>query len=314
MTKTFLNNNINTIFPALPRTYLQKHIMQVKREWQQRWDKVLTLKNSFVPYVSKNKDEVYKEFAVLNQFRQRLWYEDPEANPRITTEDYLPAQTLLEKGLYRRSSNIAFEYNKTNPYYNASTILFQDHHFIALQEPSVETLDQFFTLLINNHVSALVRVKSEKEVLGIDSINYWKDRISGQSPYATLKVTIKEGHHAVSPIPLPYFYTNEWVDDNALEPASLYQLVNHVRKAYKEILKKGPIACHCASGVGRTGTFIAAFIIAKHIESFPKSPFSIEEIVLKLSIQRPNFVATKEQYYSLYQFADYYLLKFYSNN
>jgi len=106
---------------------------------------------------------------------------------------------------------------------------------------------------------------------------------------------------------IPYCYTDEWTDNEGMRVEELYRLVQEVRAIYRLSDKERPIACHCASGVGRTGTFIAAFVLAELLDrSRDVSSLSIEEIVLKLSIQRPNLVGTKEQYLLIYRFADYY--------
>ena len=109
-------------------------------------------------------------------------------------------------------------------------------------------------------------------------------------------------------IHIPYHYTDKWEDNKGVDVKELYRLVQEVRQTYATSDKERPIACHCASGVGRTGTFIAAFVLAEIIDQSKGEVVpSIEEIVMKLSIQRPNLMGTAEQYLLLYHFVDYYL-------
>lgn len=300
----FLGHNI---FPALPVEHIEKHIANVKQGITKRWQTVENLKSSFTPFAEKSDSEILEEFNHLHAFRQRLWYRNPNASPRITTADYMPSQRLLETGHYRTVNNVAFDYNVTDGTYNASTVLITGHHFLALQEPNESNLNQFFKILINNHAGILVRVKTSNEFLNHGAIKYWENRLKGNSHPTYLQMIIKEYYDPVEPVEIPYFYTDNWIDDKALDVVDLYNLVVNVRAAYDTLGLKGPIACHCASGVGRTGTFIAAYVIADLISNHKIKDLSIEELVLRLSIQRPNLVGTKDQYLSLYRFTGYCL-------
>ncbi len=297
------------IFPALPLKKLQKHKEEVMGELTKRWEKVLQKKDSFAPYEKKSDQDILKEFQKLQIFRQHLWYSNPGKSPHICQEDYMAAQDLLEKGYYRTLNNIAFAYNCTDSTYNASTVLIEGYHFIALQEPNEKILNLFFKFLINHQVSILVRVKPENEFSKAHSVKYWDGRLTNSHNGSSLNIMpIQEVSKHSEPIYIPYYYTNEWADDKGVDVKELYRLVQEVRKTHAISDKESPIACHCASGVGRTGTFIAAFVLAEIIDQSKGEVVpSIEEIVMKLSIQRPNLMGTAEQYLLLYHFVDYYL-------
>jgi protein tyrosine phosphatase len=293
------------IFPALPLEVRQKHKHEVKEAIEQRWGKVLQQKATFSPYQKKSDQEILEEFNELQNFRRKLWYKNPEGSPHICQEDYMAAQDLLEKGFYRHPTNIAFAYNRTDSSYNASTVLFGNYHFIAMQEPDKKILNLFFKFLINHQASILVRLKRESEFSNDNSIKYWKNRLQKNAQHVCLNIMPDEKN--AEAVYIPYCYTDEWTDNEGMRVEELYRLVQEVQTIYRLSDKERPIACHCASGVGRTGTFIAAFVLAELLDrSRDVSSLSIEEIVLKLSIQRPNLVGTKEQYLLIYRFADYY--------
>jgi protein tyrosine phosphatase len=294
-------------FPILPLEFRQKRVLEIQDQIEKRWAKLKKTKESFVPYQKKSEAEIRKEFSQLQQLRQNLWYRNPQGSPHVCQEDYMIDQTLLEKGYYRTINNIAFAYNCTDATYNASTILLNNHHFIALMEPLKEFLPLFFKLLINHEVSILVRLKPEEEYTDKGTINYWKDKLIQGQRDDLISLNISKENWPVAPVQIPYFYTNSWQDDQGMKVEELYDLVQKVRRTYKEAKLAGPIACHCASGVGRTGAFIAAYVLADLLDQSENEQVSIEEIVLKLSLQRPNLMGTAEQYLLLYRFVTYYL-------
>ncbi len=301
---------LNTIsgartFSALPLEFREQHLFEVEAQFQDRWNKVKK-KISFIPYKKKSEESIREEFRKLHLFRQNLWYRNPEGSPHICQKDYMVDQRLLEKGLYRTIENIAFSYNCTDGSYNASTILIHGHHFIALMEPLELMRMSFFKLLINHGASILVRLKPEEEFTNAGTINYWKGRLIENQESVFLSLDVSLPGWPVNPVEIPYFYTNAWADDRGVEVKELYQLVQNVRLSYQKSKYKGPIACHCAGGVGRTGTFIAAFVLADLLDQSKAHEISVEEIVLRLSLQRPNMVS-EDQYVLLYQFVEYYL-------
>jgi protein tyrosine phosphatase len=296
------------IFPTRSLESRQQHALEVAAGIEKRWAKVSQAIPSFLPYEAKSEEDIKEEYHKVNRFRHALWFSDPYTYPRVCQPDYEVAQDLLEKGYYRTINTVAFAYNPVDSSYNASTILVEGLHFIALQEPTPSQLNSFFKLLINQGVSALVRVKPEGEYAEQGSIPYWANRVTEVSSVPFLEIDLMEEEGwGIEPHTIPYFCLNSWVDGEGIGVADLYELVQKVRHTYHQLKTKGPIACHCAAGVGRTGTFIAAFVLAEMLDKSPGQVPSIQELVLKLSIQRSYMVASAAQYLTLYQFVDYYL-------
>lgn len=306
---------ISILFTALETTSWAHHLpyhdeysylLEIDHEIQNRWQKIEQIKSYFNPYTKKTKEEIINEFQFLDSFRKYLWYSNPGQSKPRSNKDYQIASHLLNRTFFPRSLHlIAFKYNCIGNSYNASTILLYGLRFIALEEPNLTTLFNFFKILLSQNVSILVRLKPPEEYADHGSLIYWKDRIIDGPDYSLIQLNpFAQEEDRIS---IPYFYINVWKDNKGVEIPTLYDLVQKVKTAYTDSEKKTPIACHCAAGVGRTGTFIAAFIIANLLDYLEPQQISIEEIVLKLSIQRSRMVTTVEQYLTLYQFADYYL-------
>jgi len=313
------------VYPPLPLKDREERLAEIQTGIDSRWQKLKTAKeNSFALYENKSDEEIIAEFQRLHNLRTHLWYHNTEQMPYINNPDYefyIPLSTSNQA--HKKRPALAFFYNYADHFHNASTILIFGNHFIALREPGrrepiiIESLNAFFRVLINHNVSILVRLKPEGEYKESGSLNYWEDKIVEGPDYPLIepRITDAQGTHRGAAI--PYCYTNNWVDDSGIDLDDLYNLVQRVRKIYKETKSDGPIACHCAAGVGRTGTFIAAYCIAELLDiinpldsSIERTKrISIEALVLRLSIQRPEMVANEEQYLLLYRFVDYYMSK-----
>lgn len=283
-------------------------LQSIEKEVEKRWTKVKKSKKNFAPYSNKkSKKEISKEFKKLKQFRKKLWYRKPDKSSSPRNKDYLIPEAT-KKNKYNAISSIhsPFAYNCASYNYNASHILIDDLHFIATQGPSGKNLPTFFQILIENNVKILVRLKPEKEYLKSKSSFYWTNYLIEGSECSFILPQIPQ-QTPLKKSAIPYFYTNTWEDNQAIDVKELYTLVESVRKKYNSVNKKGPIACHCAAGVGRAGTFIAAYVLAHKLDSMNPKKLSIEEVVLKLSIQRPLMVSVTEQYSLLYEFVDYFL-------
>lgn len=285
----------------------QNSFLEVEKGIELRWEKVKEAKKVFARYEKKSAEEIIKEYKELNKFRNQLWFSNPEDRLSPANPDYIKA-TITNK-VPSRSRFVAFDYNCLDKFYNASTIFIYGHHFIALREPYPTSLDEFFRVLMNQEVSVLVRLNPEEEYFKRHNFYYWKEYIVKELNYSSIQPKVMEEEGVKVGLPIPYFYTDEWQDHKSVSVSELYRLVQEVRGAYEKIQNPGPIACHCKAGVGRTGTFIAAYVLANLLDILDPSEISIEAIVLKLSIQRTTMVGWDKQYLSLYEFCDYYLAK-----
>lgn len=289
-------------YSTLPLEIREVRLEAIQQQITQRWCELEEHKKVFAPYKKKSGEEIIEEFHQLDTLRNNLWYRDGNILAWIYNKNYKIFHNLLPNKHFKES---AFAYNHAHRSYDASLVLLRGYLFIALQEPNQENLDIFLKILTNYEVSILVRLKPEGEYREKGSLSYWRKRIIEDQNYLFIQLDSKQQEGPA----IPYFYTNHWIDDKAMDIEELYRLVKGVQKTYRQLQLKGPIAAHCATGIGRTGTFIAAFTIAEILEIHEPEELSIEEIVLQLSIQRRRMVANAAQYLLLYQFVDYYLAK-----
>lgn len=283
-----------------------KDLLKIEEAIELRWEKVKEVKKNFARYEKKSDEEILGEYKELNEFRKQLWYSNPEETLLVENPDYIKAVITNNVG----SNKFApFDYNHADNSYNASTILLNGYHFIAMREPTPKNLQVFFRFLMNQDVSVLVRLNPEAEYFKRHNFYYWEEYSIKELGYPAIQPKLIEEEGVKIGSPILYFYTNEWSDHKPSSAEELYRLVQDVRGAYEKLENPGPIACHCKAGVGRTGTFIAAFLLANMLDNLEPSEISIEALVLKLSIQRSTMCGYDTQYLSLYKFCDYYLSK-----
>lgn len=306
MNMTYAGLSDHYIFPTLPQVHREQHVQKVTSEFNKRWHDLQKHKLNFTVYSTKTDEQITNEFHRLDELRATIYYDNPQDRIHTSTADYGISQAILEKEIYNNPEHIAFAYNCTDGSYNASTVIIQGYHFIALQEPWPQTVKAFYKLLLNWHASVLVKLKADDEIYSY-STEYWADRIENLNGRDYLRIDFTAASKkTIYPLSIPLIRTQKWIDDQGIDVKELYDLVAKVRTTYDNLKTKGPIVCHCASGIGRTGTFIAAFAIADYLDQHEINTLSIEEIVLKLSLQRHLMVALPEQYQTLYRFAEYY--------
>jgi len=294
--------------PTLPQQHIETRFQAIQQSFEQR--AVLFLKGKpFRPWrANKSRKEILEEFEQINDWRFHSWYVDPTANILISRMDFMVAQDLLEKGLYRKPALIAFQYNQTDGSYNSSTIVLNGFKFLALESPNAKTARNFLTILQNYRVNQLVRLASSSE--NANSYAYWagKLRTNAKTRETYLNIPQDTGGPAYS---LRYYATETWADNQGMDPQQLLRLIQAVRGHYDA---NGLIACHSTNGAGRTGTFLAGFLLLSEIDrqiaagvSKNALDVSIEKIVMQLSLQRPYLVRKAEQYYTLYRLVDLYI-------
>ncbi len=304
-------------FPSLPTVYRETRYAEIQKGIKDRTKFFLKGRRFKNWQANRPKHEILEEFQDIKIWRENAWYSDINHKTLISRPDFMLAQDLLDKGYFRGTHVIAFDYNKTDGSYNSSTIMMNGQRFLALEAPSVNLTPNFFRLLQNHRVTQLVRLTPERENAQVKCYPYWKNNLSvdmkTNKVYLNLpnkKATAK--NNTYEKYDMRYYAIENWLDHHGINPKILLDLILKVREDYDP--KNGLLACHCHGGVGRTGTFIAGFLLLQEIDkklakgtAIKDLEISIEKMVMELSLQRFHMVAKPEQYVTLYRLVDLYI-------
>lgn len=307
------NNESVNLLSALPSAYRESKFKEVEQAFESRWN--LFVKGKQFKKYSPNKSaaEIEEEFKHLSTVRLQTCFVDPKAPCLVSKAEYMIAQDLLEKDFFRAPNTIAFEYNRTDPTYNSSIIVVSGFRFIALEGPTSAFVKRFFTLLQNHQVTHLVRLTPAKEK-GIVKVHpYWVGNTKQDATTGDVFLKVPQFKNR-TPYNLRYYALNTWNDHQGVSEKTLLNLILKVRKHYEPSNNLNLLATHCVGGIGRTGTFLAGYVLLDEIDkqiALGISPsnidISIEKTVLQLSLQRSSMVAKNAQYVTLYRLVDLYL-------
>jgi protein tyrosine phosphatase len=259
---------------------------QVEKRWQ-----AFQENRTFMPFEPGKSDQALEgEFENIRNTRSLLW----------TTPGYELAQHLIANDLVRATGCVAFAYNNTVPYYNASTMCLSGQRHIACEGPRSKDISSFLNLLKSHHVTHLVRLTDAYEGETKKCHPYWEGLLAESEGKTYLNIPTENGIYSVRAFDMAY-----WKDNQGVDPDQLLALVLQVRN--EVVNSHGMLTVHCSAGVGRTGTFLAALAVVNAIDQ--GKPFSIEEIVYRLSLQRVYSVGKHCQYITLHRLAESYLRK-----
>ena len=263
----------------------------VRDQIEQRWDAFQKNRKFKLFEIGKPDAALAEEFAIILKIREYIW----------TTPGFEVAEHLIINNLVRAPGCVAFDFNNTVPNFNASTICLKDKIYFACEGPRSKDIPSFFKLLTTHRVTHLVRLTAPYEGETKKCHPYWEGLLTESSDGAGyLNIPMDTGIYSIRAFKLV-----DWRDHHGIDPDQLLALVLRVRGELRDT--ESLLAVHCSAGVGRTGTFLAALAIVDAIDG--KEPFSIEEIVFRLSLQRVHSVAKLDQYITLHRLAENYLKK-----
>ena len=265
---------------------------------QQRWEEFSKGREFPLWTSSVDKTELERRFDQLMDERWSEYFiNDREPGVLGIWKDKYPFPVNYESFHSRYPYPIVFSYNLASSNYNASLIHLHGIEFIAMEAPSEKNLEAFFNIFEEYDVNHLVRLTAAYETRE-NSFPYWEGRtnISSIDGRTTLELENRE---------IYYFPTDCWKDHQGIEPERLLALVNAVMETNED---NSIITVHCRAGVGRTGTFIVAYVLVNDIKNQLANGIPAEEIevsidktIWELSLQRAFAVTHYPQYETLYK-------------
>jgi len=282
---------------------------QAEQGFSERWHDFQKTRKPF-PLWTPNwtEAELKAGFDAMQQERLSVYFTNPEDCHKKGARWHYKANFKTPENWKTFSSRypypVAFLYNLASPIYNCSIITLDGKQFLAMEAPTRENLPSFCQVLHQYNASDLVRLTPAIYKNEENSFPYWEGHINIH-PKTGRQTLVLDGRE------LNYFFTDCWANHEGYEPARLIALVKAV------MANENPdqmIAVHCHAGIGRSGTFIAAYALIRDIDKQlaqgvrpDQIRVSVTKVVWQLFLQRPFMVARLPQYVSLYKLVGEYI-------
>lgn len=178
--------------------------------------------------------------------------------------------------------------------------------YIATQGPLLHTVVDFWHMVWQEHVPAIVMITNLKENTKVKCESYVPDTCAdfGGIRVEVAKLLPRDGYllrelyveRSGERRPVHHLWYTAWPDHRT--PRSSQQLLSLVLEV--ELLRhdvsgvRGPVVVHCSAGIGRTGCFIASSIGMRQL--LEENSVDVLGIVCALRRDRGGMVQTAEQY------------------
>lgn len=172
-------------------------------------------------------------------------------------------------------------------YFNANWVL--KGHAIACQGPLPKEIDHFWKMVSHSEVQAIVMLTNLVEGQRTKCSEYWKkmkfveEKLFENGTEVIVKRTIVSNDAKT----FTQYHLQNWPDNGIVSAETLAELVRLVAQ------EKGKLLVHCSAGIGRTGTFLAAY------EAYRQGQTEIFPIAAELRnplLGRVGLIQSRDQY------------------
>jgi len=178
-------------------------------------------------------------------------------------------------------------------YFNANWVL--NGHAIACQGPMIHEIEEFWKKVDHADIQTIVMLTNPIEGYRDKCSEYWKEKSSAEEKvFENGNECIVKRKIDLNGKTIVQYHLQNWPDHGTVSPNTLAELVKLAKN------EKGKILAHCSAGIGRTGTFFAAY------EAHRQKTASIFPIAADLRNPqkgRVGMIQTREQYHLAYQTA-----------
>jgi protein tyrosine phosphatase len=208
-----------------------------------------------------------------------------------------------------------------SPYVNVNEVLTPLQEYIVGQAPHETMVSDFWRLLLEARASTIIALCMPSDTGGRRpsywetsqfpcTISGWKIQQQGSGevldtslaiPSQRIVKRVFEATHEGSgeTRTITHIHYENWPDDEAPEPLLFYRFIHLVSKIHP--MSSSPLFVHCAAGIGRSGTFVAAHSLCKEIEAFHPLTINIPKRIVELRMQRANLVSSTVQFGAIYE-------------
>jgi protein tyrosine phosphatase len=195
-------------------------------------------------------------------------------------------------------------------YISASDVLTPKQAYIVGEEPTKATLPIFWQAIIHGKVTTIVALSMPKQgpyysddryPIFVDgwTISKISEEEVAHSPFILAQKTVKRVFWAMKDgqkREIKHIHVENWPDHGAIEGTLFHHLLTYVE--YLNPDGSSPIYVHCAAGIGRSGTFVAAHSIYKELtasKSRKDTTINIPLRILQMRMQRKNMLSREVQ-------------------
>jgi protein tyrosine phosphatase len=209
--------------------------------------------------------------------------------------------------------------HKNDFYINANDVLTPLQEYIVAQAPLESTVNDFWQAIIDAKVITIVNVSMPTDGGGKPvywsknrfpfSISGWTvECIPGEETLDTngeafeqrivKRIFLASNEETKERRVITQIHYENWPDNGAPDLLLFYRFLHLISRIHP--LASSPLFVHCAAGIGRSGTFVAAHSLIKEIETCHPATINIPKRIVELRMQRAYLVSTIEQFAAIY--------------